>query len=74
MNFYDLNDGKPDNLIVQKNIIFEIKNQYMGWYTVDLKPYAIYLEKELGNIAVTIQWLESVKSNEKSKSKQELCF
>lgn len=67
VNFYDLNDGKPDNLIVQKNIIFEIKNQYMGWYKVDLKPYAIYLEKELGNIAVTIQWLESVKSNEKSK-------
>ena len=67
VNFYNLKDGKPADLIVQKNIIFEIKAQFLGWYQVDLKPYEIYFEKEAGDIAVTIQWLESEKANDKSK-------
>ena len=52
---------------ISKDIIFEIKNGFRGLYTLDLKPYDIYLDKEMGDIAVTIQWIESVKENEESK-------
>ena len=31
------------------------------------KPYEIYLDKETEDIAITIQWVESKKTNEKSK-------
>lgn len=51
-------------------------------FTLDLKPYDIYLEKETADIAITIQWVESKKANEKSKffaistaiSATETCF
>lgn len=32
-----------------------------------MKPYDILLEKQKENIAITIQWVESKKANEKSK-------
>ena len=67
LNFYKIENDLPTNLIVDKNIIFEIKNGFRGLYTLDLKPYDIYLDKEMGDIAVTIQWIESVKENEESK-------
>jgi len=67
LNFYKIENDLPTNLIVDKDIIFEIKNGFRGLYTLDLKPYDIYLDKEMGDIAVTIQWIESVKENEKSK-------
>jgi len=54
-------------LIVQENIIFEIKDNFLGWFKVDLEPYEIYLKEETEEVVVTIQWLESVKENEKSK-------
>jgi len=67
LNFYKIENDLPTNLIVDKGIIFEIKNGFRGLYTLDLKPYDIYLDKEMGDIAVTIQWIESVKENEESK-------
>ena len=67
LNFYKIENDLPTNLIVDKDIIFEIKNGFRGLYTLDLKPYDIYLDKEMGDIAVTIQWIESVKENEESK-------
>ncbi len=67
VNFYKIENGLPSDIIVHKNIIFEIKDNFLGWYKVDLKPYDIYFEKEIENVAVTIQWVESVKKNEKSK-------
>lgn len=67
INFYKLENGIPTDLIVQKNIIFEIKNAFLGWFSVDLRPYEIYLEKELEDVVVSVQWVESVKLNEKSK-------
>ncbi|MGI9530516.1 carboxypeptidase-like regulatory domain-containing protein [Lutimonas sp.] len=67
INFYKLEDGIPTELIVKKNIIFEINNAFLGWFSVDLQPYEIYLEKELEDVVVSIQWVESVKLNEKSK-------
>ncbi|NMH89113.1 carboxypeptidase-like regulatory domain-containing protein [Flavivirga algicola] len=67
VNFYKIKDGLPTDLIIQENIIFEIKDNFLGWFTVNLEPYEIYLAEKVEEIAVTIQWLESVKSNEKSK-------
>ena len=67
VNFYKIKDGLPTDLIVQENIVFEIKDNFLGWFTVDLEPYEIFFNKEIKDVAVTIQWLESVKANEKSK-------
>jgi hypothetical protein len=67
VNFYKIQDGVPTDLIVQENIIFEIKNNFLGWFTVDLEPYEIYFNEEIEDVAVTIEWLESLKANEKSK-------
>jgi len=67
VNFYKIKDGLPTDLIVQENIVFEIKDNFLGWFTVDLEPYEIFFNKEIEDVAVTIQWLESVKANEKSK-------
>ncbi len=67
LNFYKIENGLPSKIIVEKDIIFEIKNEFLGWYNLDLKPFEIYLDKEMEDIAITIQWIESVKTNEKSK-------
>lgn len=67
VNFYRIENGLPTDLIVHENIIFEIKDNFLGWFTVDLEPYEIFLKEEIKEVAVTIQWLESVKSHEKGK-------
>ncbi|WP_194766171.1 carboxypeptidase-like regulatory domain-containing protein [Tamlana sp. I1] len=67
VNFYNIKDGVPSDLIVQENIVFEIKDNFLGWFTVDLEPYEIYLNEETEDVAVTIQWIESVKDTENSK-------
>lgn len=67
LNFYKVENGFPTKLIVEKDIVFEIKDKFLGWYTLDLKPYGIYLDKETEDIAITLQWVESQKANEKSK-------
>ena len=43
VNFYKIKDGLPTDLIVQENIVFEIKNNFWDWFKVDLDPYDIYL-------------------------------
>jgi hypothetical protein len=67
LNFYKIENGLPSKIIVEKDIIFEIKDGFIGWYNLDLKPFELYLDKEMEDIAITIQWVESVKRNEKSK-------
>lgn len=67
LNFYKVEDGLPTDLIVHQNIIFEIEDGYTGWYSLDLKPYDIYLSENVEEVAVTIQWVESVKLNNNSK-------
>ena len=67
VNFYKIENGLPTEIIVNKNIIFEIKDGFLGWFTINLEPYDIYFEKEIEEIAVTIQWVESVKTDKKSK-------
>jgi len=67
LNFYKVENGFPTELIIEKDIVFEIKDEFKGWFNLDLKPYDIYLDKETEDIAVTIQWVESKKANVKSK-------
>ncbi len=67
VNFYNVKNGLPKDLIVQENIVFEIKDNFLGWFKVDLEPFEINFREAVGEVAVTIQWLESVKVNEKSK-------
>ena len=67
LNFYKIENGFPTEIIVEKDIVFEIKYEFKGWFNLDLKPYEIYLDKETEDIAITIQWVESKKANEKSK-------
>lgn len=67
LNFYKIENGLPSKIIIEKDIIFEIKDGFIGWYNLDLKPFELYLDKEMEDIAITIQWVESVKRNEKSK-------
>lgn len=67
VNIYKIKDGLPTELLIEKNIVFEVKDNFLGWFKVDLKPYEIYLKEDIEEVAVTIQWLESVKKDEKSK-------
>lgn len=67
LNFYKIENGFPTEPIIDKDIVFEIKDEFKGWFKLDLKPYEIYLDKETEDIAITIQWVESKKANEKSK-------
>lgn len=67
VNFYKIENGIPTTLIVDQDIIFEITDGFLGWFKVDLKPYSIYLDTETKDVAVTIQWIESVKTSDSSK-------
>ncbi len=67
VNFYKVEGGVPAGLMFEEEITCEVKDGYLGWFAVDLKPYDLYLPKELGDVAVTIQWLESTKTTETGK-------
>jgi len=67
LNFYKVMDGIPTELLFQKEIIFEIKDEFVGLYKLDLSPYSLFLTKDLGDIAASIQWVESKKAQPKSK-------
>lgn len=67
VNFYKIENGHPTELLVNKNIVFDVNNKFLGWFRVGLEPYEIYLKEEVEEMAVTIQWLESVKKDATSK-------
>ena len=67
VNFYNIKNGLPKDLLNTQDIIFEIKDSYLGWYKVDLKLYDLYLEKDLKEVVVAIQWLESEKAKNDGK-------
>ncbi len=60
--FYEINDGKPGDLLVNKDIIFDVDIE-KGWYSVDLTPYDIYLSKGQ-QIAVALMTLNETNRNE----------
>ncbi len=67
VNFYRIKNGFPDEILNTDDVIFEIKNGHLGWFNVDLTKSDMYLEKDLKEVAVTIQWLESEKNDDNSK-------
>lgn len=67
INFYKIENNKPAERLFNKDIIVEVKDGYLGWYKADLKKYDLYIDKEIEDVAITIQWLESKKKNENSK-------
>lgn len=67
INFYDVKKNQPNKLLNKKDMIFSIEDNFSGWHVVNLEAYDLFFEKEIEEVIVTIQWLESEKSNEKSK-------
>lgn len=67
LNFYKVENSLPTALLNEKDIFFEIKDNFRGWFKLDLVPFDVFLDKENEEVAATIQWVESVKMNEKSK-------
>lgn len=67
LNLYKVVDGIPTELIMPKEVIFEIKEGYVGLYSLDLRSYNLYLSKDMGLVAATIQWVESKKTKPDSK-------
>lgn len=58
LSFYSVKDKSPNEIIVDKEIIFDLENNYTGWYYLDLKPYEIALEAQK-EVAVTLTLLEN---------------
>ncbi|MWB93465.1 hypothetical protein GON26_03770 [Flavobacterium sp. GA093] len=67
LNFYKIENDLPTEILIEKDIVFEVKDGFLGMYNLDLNPFDIYLDKEMGEIAVTIQWIQSVKKDENSR-------
>ena len=67
LNFYKTVDGVPTELIITKEIVFEIRDEFVGLYKFDLRPFDIYLTRDIGDVAATIQWVESKKAKLNSK-------
>jgi hypothetical protein len=67
LNLYKVVDGVPTELIMPREVIFEIKEGYVGLFKLDLRSYNLYLRNDMGPVAATIQWVESKKSKPTSK-------
>lgn len=57
LTFYDLKNGLPDDIIVEKDIIFEITDKQTGWVHLDLTEYNIILQGRQ-DVAITLTLLE----------------
>lgn len=66
LNIYEVVNDLPGKSLLQQDVIFEAKGSNPGWVQVDLKRYNIFLEGH-EQVAVTMQWLESVKQKESSR-------
>ena len=66
LNFYSVKDGLPDQLIVDKDIQFDVTEKH-GWIKVDLMKYNIFLTG-YNKVAVGIQWIKSVRTDTTARS------
>lgn len=67
LNFYKIVNDVPSEKILTKEVIFEIKDGFVGLYRFDLRTYDLFLTKDMENVAATIQWVESRKAIPSSK-------
>jgi hypothetical protein len=42
VNFYTIQNNLPAELLNKKDIIIEVKDNYIGWFTADLDQYDIF--------------------------------
>lgn len=66
LNFYSVKNGLPDQLIVDKDIQFDVTEKH-GWVKVDLMQYNIFLTG-YNKVAVGIQWIKSVRTDTTARS------
>ncbi|MBB6461766.1 carboxypeptidase-like regulatory domain-containing protein [Flammeovirga kamogawensis] len=66
-NLYTISKGKPSDVINQQDILFEVKDGFKEWYTIDVSKYNIVLQKNLDKALISLQWIESEKLEEDSK-------
>lgn len=58
LNIYAVQDGKPQNSLLQQDVIFTVPGQQRGWNVLDLRPYGITLAGPQ-EVVATVQWLTS---------------
>lgn len=66
LNIYSVENGIPAEPLLQKDVIFTVENERRKWISVDLKKYSIFISGH-DKIAVSMQWLTSVKADEDSR-------
>lgn len=65
LTFYSVENDLPKDIIVNQDIIFDIKDQYKGWFKVDLEPYLIFIQKR-ESFVVTLTLLEDELNNQRN--------
>jgi len=65
LTFYSVENDRPKDIIVNQDIIFDIKDQYKGWFKVDLEPYLIFIQKR-ESFVVTLTLLEDELNNKRN--------
>lgn len=65
LTFYSVENDRPKDIIVNQDIIFDIKDQYKGWFKLDLEPYLIFIQKR-ESFVVTLTLLEDELNNKRN--------
>lgn len=65
VNFYNIENNKPQENILTENILVSIEPKQVGKITVDLKPYSIILEND---VIVTLEWVDTDGENNKGEA------
>lgn len=55
---YDVHNGRPNELILNEDILISVDNYKTGWIVKDLKPYNLNI-RNTNKIAITLQWVYS---------------
>lgn len=65
LTFYSVENDLPKDIIVNQDIIFDVKDQHKGWFKVDLEPYLIFIQKR-ESFVVTLTLLEDELNNQRN--------
>ncbi|MBX2965232.1 MAG: carboxypeptidase-like regulatory domain-containing protein [Cyclobacteriaceae bacterium] len=65
VNFYSIEDNKPQENILTENILVPIEPKQVGKIKIDLKPYSIVLNND---VIVTLEWVDTDGENNKGEA------
>ncbi|MEN6552702.1 MAG: carboxypeptidase-like regulatory domain-containing protein [Methanobacterium sp.] len=65
LTFYSVENDQPKDIIINQNIIFDIKDQYKGWFKLELEPFLIFIQKR-ESFVVTLMLLEDELNNQRN--------